>query len=936
MKKILRIVFCLPLFSIFIPDGYAQSGIISTYIGHPLPVDGALATTQAVVSPGAIASDGTGGFYVVSLPKHQVYRVNSAGVISLVAGYGSLGFSGDGGPAIYAQVRPNGIAVDATGNLFIADGLNNRIRKVDTSGVITTVVGNGTSAFAGDGGPATAASLNDPTSVAVDAAGNLFIVDLGNRRVREVTGAGIISTVAGNGSTSFSGDGGQATLAGLDPNGVAVDGFGNLLISERFNSRIRKVIPVGTISTVAGTGTNGYNGDGIPANTAQINLPEGVAVDAGGIVYIADHGNSRVRKVALDGTISTIAGSGTPGFSGDGALATLASLKGPNAIAVDGAGNLYIADGDGLFLADGSNNRVRLVTTDGLINTVAGDGTTGSIGDGGPAVQASLANPSGVTVDGAGNLFIADLSNYRIRKVTPGGGISTVAGSGLIGYNGDGILATAAALNFAAATAVDGAGNLYIADLGNARVRKVTPGGVISTVAGNGTTGFGGDGGQAIFAALNQPSGVAVDGSGNLFIADFGNHRVRKVTPAGVISTVTAAATGPSGLAFDGSGNLYIADSTNSRIRKLTPGGVTSTVVAGSFSSGFSGDGGPATSATLSGPVGIAVDADGNLFIADRNNNRIRKVTPDGIINTIAGNGINAFSGDGGLATSASLAVPIAVAVDVAGNLYIADMADSRIRKVELEPDTVLSTSTILRADFNGDGKSDILLQNADGSSSIWLMDGLSVTSIGGLIGPGTGWRVVEVADFNGDGKSDIVWQHTNGSASIWLMNGLNMSSGGGLIDPGTGWWIKRIGDFNGDGKSDIVWQHTDGSTSIWLMNGLNMSSGGGLIGPATGWSVRNSGDFNGDGKSDIVWQNIDGSAAIWLMNGLSMIGGGGLIGPATGWSVRNSEDFNGDGKSDIVWQNTDGRSSVWLMDGPSLIDGGGLLGAGTGWRTAP
>jgi hypothetical protein len=238
----------------------------------------------------------------------------------------------------------------------------------------------------------------------------------------------------------------------------------------------------------------------------------------------------------------------------------------------------------------------------------------------------------------------------------------------------------------------------------------------------------------------------------------------------------------------------------------------------------------------------------------------------------------------------------------------------------------------LLRGDFNGDGNNDILWQNIDGSSAMWLMNGLSAIGGGVLLGPGTGWSVQQVGDFNGDGKSDILWQNTDGSSAIWLMDGISTISGGGILGPGTGWSVKRVGDFNGDGKTDLFWQNIDGSAAIWLMDGVNALSGTGLVGPASGWSIQNVGDFNGDGNSDIVWQNLDGRAAIWLMNGLSVLSGGGLIGPASGWSVAQIGDFNGDGKSDILWQNTDGSVAMWLMNGLSVSGGSGLLGAGTGW----
>jgi uncharacterized protein (TIGR03437 family) len=355
----------------------------------------------------------------------------------------------------------------------------------------------------------------------------------------------VISTVAGNGNRGFSGDGGPATSAELDwPEGVAVDGAGNVFIADTNNSRIRKVTPAGVISTVAGNGTAGFSGDGGPATSAELWGPDGVAVDGAGNLFIADAANSRIRKVTPAGTISTLAGNGTPGFSGDGGPATSAELFGPVGLAVDGAGNL--------FIADANNGRIRKVTSAGTISTVAGNGTGGFSGDGGPAASAELNGPFGVAVDGTGNLFLADTGNYRIRKVTPAGTISTVAGNGVNGFSGDGGPATSAELYLVFGVVVDGASNLFIADTGNSRIRKVTPAGAISTVAGNGVRGFSGDSGPATSAELYQPYDVAVDGAGNLFIADSANFRVRKVTapaappsinPGGVVNAASYATT---------------------------------------------------------------------------------------------------------------------------------------------------------------------------------------------------------------------------------------------------------------------------------------------------------------------------------------------------------------------------------------------------------
>ena len=339
-----------------------------------------------------------------------------------------------------------------------------------------------------------------------------------------------IDTLAGG----FAGDGGPAVAARLNlPYDVAVDSSGNLYITDRNNHRIRKVDSTGTITTIAGTGKDGFSGDGGPATQAQLNFPTGVAVDGEGNLYIADAPNDRIRKVDSIGTITTIAGTGEQGFSGDGGPATQAQLDHPRAVAVDGEGNLYIADRN--------NNRIRRVDSTGTITTIAGTGERRFGGDGGPAIRAQLDAPSGVAVDGAGNLYIADASNHRIRKVDSIGTITTIAGTGEQGFGGNGGSASQAHLFFPTGVAVDGEGNLYIADVGNHRIRKVDSTGTITTIAGTGERGFSGDDGPAIQAQLDDPTGVAVDGAGNLYIADASNHRIRLLTPTATGSSLDFA-----------------------------------------------------------------------------------------------------------------------------------------------------------------------------------------------------------------------------------------------------------------------------------------------------------------------------------------------------------------------------------------------------------
>jgi uncharacterized protein (DUF427 family) len=613
-----------------------------------------------------------------------------------------------------------GVGVDRSGNLVITDTGNQRIEVVAastgafygrtmTAGHIYTVAGNGKYGFFGDGGPATSARLGSPGGVAVDGAGNLVIADTNNSRVRveaASTGtfygqpmtAGDIYTVAGTRGRGFSGDGGPATSAELNyPVGVAVDGAGNLIITDTNNSRVRVVAAsAGTFYGQAMTAGDIYT---VADNDSGLYSPAGVAVDGAGNLVIADKIYERVQVLAAStgtfygqamsaGDIYTVAGNGTAGFSGNGGPATSAELDDPAGVTVDGAGNLVIADTD--------NDRVRVeaastgtfygrAMTAGDIYTVAGNGNTTFSGDGGPATSAELDSPRWVTVDAAGNLIIADTYNRRVRveaastgtfygQAMTAGDIYTVAGTQRRGFSGDGGPATKARFDEPAGVTVDGAGNLIIADTYNRRVRVVAAStgtfygqamtaGDIYTVAGDGTAGFSGDGGPATSAKLRDLYGVAVDAAGNLIISDTNNNRVR----------VVAASTGT----FYG--------------QAMTAGDIYT--VAGNGKPGFSGDGGPATSAELDNPAGVTVDAAGNLLVADTGNRQVRveaastatfygQAMTAGDIYTVAGDGTAGFSGDGGPATSAELDDPAGVTVDAAGNLIIADQGNDRVRVV--------------------------------------------------------------------------------------------------------------------------------------------------------------------------------------------------------------------------------------------------------------
>lgn len=349
--------------------------------------------------------------------------------------------------------------------------------------------------------------------------------------------AQVISTYAGSGSSSSGGDGGAATSAGIRyPSHTIFDASGNMYIAEWGYNRIRKVTTSGSISTIAGTGVPLFGGDGGAATAAYLNQPCGIVIDASGNIIFVDNGNKRVRKINGAGTISTIVGTGVTGYSGDGGQATAAMITDPRGLALDAAGNL--------FIADAGNQVIRKVNTSGIISTVAGNNTSGFSGDGSAATTAQLNNPQDVAFDAAGNMYISDNLNHRIRKVTTTGTISTFAGTGSLGFSGDGGAATAARLKYPYGLQIDAYDNMYIADGGNNRIRKIKPSGIISTVAGTSSFGFSGDGGPATAAQLNSPGATSKDASGNLYISDELNYRIRKVTASLTVSGTSTVCAG--------------------------------------------------------------------------------------------------------------------------------------------------------------------------------------------------------------------------------------------------------------------------------------------------------------------------------------------------------------------------------------------------------
>ena len=555
------------------PRGVAVDSAGSVYVADAqnrtlrkvTPTDMVTTLARGFYLPSGVAVDSSGNAYVAD-GNHTIRKVTPAGVVTTLAGAGQPG-SADGTGSAAQFNSPRGVAVDTNGTVYVADTWNDTIRKVTPAGVVTTLAGSSGQQGSADG-TGSAARFYGPSGVALDSAGNLYVADTYNNKLRKVTPAGVVTTLA----------------AGFYfPNGVAVDGLGSIYVADTFNNTVRKVTPAGVVTTLAGGTLGSLDGTG---SAAQFNGPSGVAVDTNGTVYVADSANNTIRRVTSAGVVTTLAGlAGSPG-SADG-TGSAARFSKPSAVAVDREGDV--------FVADTFNHTIRKITPAGMVTTLAGlAGSPGSADGMGSEARFNFQGPfglsaGGVAVDIAGNVFVADTGNDTIRKVTPAGDVTTLAGLAGSPGTSDGA-GSAARFWYPRGVAVDGAGNAYVADTWAAMIRKVTPAGLVTTLAGLANQGGDNDGtGSA--ARFMFPTGLAVDGAGNVYVADGagpsgGNNTIRIVTPAGVVTTLaglsgrsgsedgTGSAArfhGPFGVTVDSTGSVYVADELNNTIRKGTP-----------------------------------------------------------------------------------------------------------------------------------------------------------------------------------------------------------------------------------------------------------------------------------------------------------------------------------------------------------------------------
>ena len=631
-------------------------------------------------SPTGVTVDGVGNVFVADAENHTLRKILPTGQVATVAGLADSSGSADGTGGGARFGNPQKAVADSAGNLYVVDGYYHIIRKITPAGVVTTLAG-GVGVTGTNDGPGTQARFNSPEGVAVDGVGNVYVADTANHSIRLVTPGGVVTTLAGTPGVLGTNNGTGTAAKFNYPYGLAVATNGTIYVADCYNHVIRKVTTAGVVTTFAGRMSSAGTNNG-SSTTARFYYPVGVSIGSGGTLYVADYANSEIRKITSSGTVSTLAGAAGSAGSTDG-TGTAARFDQPFDVAADlNSGFVYVADS--------GNHIIRKITSAGVVTTVAGQViSTGTNNGTGSTVRFNM--PIGAALDVNGNTYIADYGNQVVRKISPAGVVTSLAGmAGVTGTNNG--TGTAARFDGPASVAVDGSGNVYVAEYKNHSIRKITPAGVVTTLAGRPGT-YGTNNGTGTAARFTNPVGVAVDTSGTVYVGDLGNSAIRKITPAGVVTTlaglVGTAGTNdgvggaarfnqPNDIAVDGSNYVYVADGGNHCIRKVAPDG-TVTTLAGLRGTKGSDDGTNST-ARFYAPFGIAVDSVGNLFIGDTGNKVIRKITPDGMVTTIGGQAASSGStdGSGSLARFNSVG---GVAVDSNGFVYVTDSGNHTIRK---------------------------------------------------------------------------------------------------------------------------------------------------------------------------------------------------------------------------------------------------------------
>jgi len=617
-------------------------------------------TNARFFNPSAVAVGPSGNIYVADGGDHTVRMVTAGGVVTTLAGSPGRAGSTDGSGSGALFLYPYAVAVDGSGNVYVADSGNQNIREITAGGSVSTLAGTVGVAGSTDG-TAAAALFNLPQGIAVDASGNIYVSDSNNSTIRKIGAGGVVTTLAGSPGQTGSADGLGSSARFNAPVGLAVDVSGNIYVADFGNSTVRKVTPAGSVSTLAGSAGNAGSIDG-QGSAAKFNHPSAVSVDAAGYVCVIDTSNQTVREISPGGSVSTLAGK--PGFGGraDG-IGAAARFFYPGGIASTSAGTVYVADT--------GNHAIRAMVTPGAVTTLAGG--AGQEGDAdGTGSQAFFTYPHGVASDGSGHIYIGDSGNNTIRKMTAAGVVTTVAGNGGLPAGSANGVGAAASFNNPTGVAADGSGNVYVADTGNSIIRKISEGGTVTTFAG--TAGAAGSSdGTGSAASFNAPEGIAVDTVGNVYVADTNNDTIRKITAGGTVTTLAGVAgqTGsgdgaggsarfnaPYAVAVDSSGNVYVADFFNATIRKIDTSNTVTTLAGSAGNVGFTD--GVGALASFNQPYGLTVDASGNIYVADTYNRAIREVTPVGLVTTLNG-------------PQSRFYYPQGIAIDGSGNLYVAD-----------------------------------------------------------------------------------------------------------------------------------------------------------------------------------------------------------------------------------------------------------------------
>ena len=903
-----------------------------------------------------IAIDSSGNLFVVDQQNCQIRKVTSAGAVTDFAGSPNCGAANGTGEA--AQFNfPTGIAVDSAGNLYVADTNSHTIRKITAAGVVTTLAGLAFNSGITDG-TGSAARFNRPTAIAVDGAGIVYVADTNNHTIRQVTPAGVVTTLAGTPGSGFT-DGPAASAKFNSPRGIAVDAAGsNVYVADSNNQAIRK-IAAGVVTTLAGGAFGSQDGTG-PA--AGFNGPRGLAMDGAGNIYVADIFNQRIRQVTPAGVVTTLAGSFRQGGIDGPANAgpTGARFNNPEGVAASGAGVVYVADT--------SNDTIRKIAS-GVVTTVAG--FAGSFGSAdGEEQLARFGIPSGVAIDSQGTLYVADRNNHTIRKITRTGVVTTLAG---LADNPGNIDGTGSAARFSnpSGVAVDSTGTVYVFDTGNGKVRKITPDGVVTTLAGDGT--FGNTDGTGSAARFSSQGGIAVDSStGLVYVADALNQKIRRITPGGVVTTIagsqglagTADGAGsnarfnnPRALAVDASGNVYIADSGNHTIRSMTPAGVVSTVAGVPGSIG--GNDGPATGANparFNFPTGIAVDSAGTLYVSDTNSHTVRR---------IAGNAVTRLAGCTGCFGGENFGrfnQPIGMAVDARGFLYVGDSRNNSIR-------TTAPLATSLAVDFGAaygiwlrrgtawrqvhpytaeamfsisDGDQDALIidfgpgigvwfygREGDGSEFWFQIHSQSPDAMAGLDLEGDGEVETGVFSFPGQGLwlfdgDHGTWSKLHAQNPSHLV-AANIDGLGGdelILDfPGYGLWMYANGswtslhpsdvtlmtaaDLDGNGKKDVIFSFP--GFGVWAyMNGTTWT----FIHPLAAKRLTGA-DLDGNGVPELI-VDFGTGLGVWVRRTASTWNQLHSLSPEN----ITSGDLDGDGHDEMLADF--GAAGIWsYQDGP-------------------